>query len=78
MSAPYLQDEKKEPLPAYVEGSDSEGEVKSFSALLEEGKLQPLQFRARTALFHLNINFAQIVAFSFFRIARNLPTSIWS
>lgn len=43
MSAPYLQEEKKDPLSAYVEGSDSEGEVKSFSALLEEGKLHSLQ-----------------------------------
>jgi hypothetical protein len=39
MASPMFQDEKKEPIPAYVEGSDPEGEIKSFSALIEEGKL---------------------------------------
>jgi hypothetical protein len=40
MSASYFQDEKKEPVPAYVEARESEGEVKSFTALIEEGKIQ--------------------------------------
>jgi hypothetical protein len=39
MSTPYLQNEKKEPVPAYTEGSDSEGEVKTFTALIEEGEI---------------------------------------
>ncbi|QDS71317.1 hypothetical protein FKW77_001880 [Venturia effusa] len=45
MAAPSFQDEKKGPLPAYVEGSDSEGEVKSFSALLEEDHSHDIKLR---------------------------------
>lgn len=61
MSTPYfqdvnLQDEKKEAIPAYVEGSDSEGEVKSFSALLEEGEFQPLQYSLRFRVEHAELN----------------------
>jgi hypothetical protein len=41
MSEPYPQDDKKEAIPAYVEGSDSEEEIKSFTALVEEGEIQP-------------------------------------
>ncbi|KAE9970424.1 hypothetical protein EG328_006290 [Venturia inaequalis] len=45
MSAPLFQDEKKESVPAYVEGSDSDGEVKAFSALLEEDHSHDIKLR---------------------------------